>query len=46
MADNVVNNHKYDAEYISYIRNGNSAAVLITRDLVKNVNTIGKWIYH
>lgn len=44
MADNIVNNHKYDAEYISYIRNGNSAAVLITRDLVKSVNTIGKWI--
>ena len=43
-ADNIVNNHKYDAEYISYIRNGNSAAVLITRDLVKSVNTIGKWI--
>ena len=44
MADNVVNNHKYDAEYISYIRNGNSAAVLITRDLVRSINTIGKWI--
>ena len=44
MTDSIVNNYKYDAEYISYIRNGNSAAVLITRDLVRSVNTIGKWV--
>lgn len=34
----------YDAEYISYIRNGESVAVFITRDLVKDINTKGKWI--
>ena len=34
----------YDAEYISYVRNGDSAAVFITRDLVNKIDTSGKWI--
>ena len=36
--------NKYDAEYISYIEHGESAAVFITRDVVKSINTKGKWI--
>ena len=35
---------KYDAEYISYIQHGESAAVFITRDIVKSIKTKGKWI--
>ena len=35
---------KYDAEYISYIEHGESAAVFITRDIVKSIKTKGKWI--
>ena len=35
---------KYDAEYISYVANGDSAAVFITRDIVESINTQGKWI--
>ncbi len=35
---------KYDSEYISYIESGESAAVFITRDIVKSINTQGKWI--
>ncbi|MBR0289196.1 MAG: hypothetical protein IJQ82_09475 [Selenomonadaceae bacterium] len=35
---------KYDAEYISYIQHGESAAVFITRDVVKSIKTKGKWI--
>ena len=35
---------KYDAEYIRYVENGESAAVFITRDIVKAINTKGKWI--
>ena len=40
------NNSKilYDASYISYVANGESAAVFITRDIAKNVPTVGKWI--
>lgn len=35
---------EYDAEYISYIQHGESAAVFITRDIVKAIKTKGKWI--
>ena len=35
---------KYDAEYISYIESGESAAVFVARDIVKSINTTGKWI--
>ncbi len=35
---------KYSSEYISYVKNGDSAAVFITRDIAKQVNTNGKWI--
>lgn len=35
---------QYDAEYIRYLENGESAAVFITRDIVKAINTNGKWI--
>jgi len=35
---------KYDAAYISYVNNGESAAVFITRDIAANVPTAGKWI--
>lgn len=35
---------KHDAEYISYIKHGESAAVFITRDIVKSIKTKGKWI--
>ena len=35
---------KYDSEYISYVQNGDSAAVFIVRDIVKSVNTSGMWI--
>ena len=35
---------KYDAEYISYIESGESAAVFITRDIVKSIRTEGKWV--
>ena len=35
---------KYDADYISYVENGESAAVFITRDIVKSINTKGKWV--
>ena len=35
---------KYYAEYIRYIESGESAAVFIVRDIVKAVNTSGKWI--
>ena len=43
----VLNKHnkiKYDSEYISYVQNGDSAAVFIVRDIVKSVNTSGMWI--
>ena len=35
---------KYDAEYIRYVESGESAAVFITRDIVRAINTNGKWI--
>jgi len=35
---------KYDPAYISYVNHGDSAAVLITRDIVKQIDTDGKWI--
>lgn len=35
---------QYDAEYISYVEHGESAAVFITRDIVKSIKTKGKWI--
>lgn len=34
----------YDAAYISYVENGESAAVFIARDIAKDVPTVGKWI--
>ena len=34
----------YDPEYISYVENGESAAVFIARDVAKDVPTDGKWI--
>lgn len=34
----------YDAEYISYVESGESAAVFITRDIADEINTQGKWI--
>lgn len=35
---------KYDAEYISYMESGESAAVFITRDIVNSISTANKWI--
>lgn len=35
---------KYDAAYISYVKNGESAAVFITRDLAIEVPTGGMWV--
>ena len=35
---------KHDNEYISYLQSGESAAVIITRDLVNCINTANKWI--
>lgn len=35
---------KYDAEYISYVESGESSAVFITRDIVKSINTKGRWV--
>lgn len=35
---------KYDPEYISYVKNGDSAAVYIVRDIVKSIDTTHKWI--
>ena len=34
----------YSAEYISYVENGESAAVFITRDIAKEVPTNGMWV--
>lgn len=41
---NKQNKIKYDSEYISYVENGDSAAVFIVRDIVKAINTSGMWI--
>ena len=38
---NKLNEKKNDPEYISYLQNGDSAAVFIVRDIVKSVNTSG-----
>lgn len=35
---------KYDGAYISYVKNGESAAVFITRDLATEVPTGGMWV--
>lgn len=35
---------KYDAEYISYVESGESAAVFVARDIVRAIDTTGKWI--
>lgn len=35
---------KYEAAYISYVKNGESAAVFITRDLATEVPTDGMWV--
>ncbi len=35
---------QYDAAYISYVKNGDSAAVFITRDIAKEVPTDGMWV--
>ena len=35
---------KYNSEYISYVENGDSAAVYIVRDIVKSIDTSGMWI--
>ncbi|MBD5096000.1 MAG: hypothetical protein HDT40_03165 [Lachnospiraceae bacterium] len=37
-------NWKYDADYISYIESGESAAVFIVRDIVNTIDTKNKWI--
>ncbi len=38
------NKPKYDPEYISYVESGESAAVFITRDIVRSIDTTGKWV--
>ena len=35
---------KYDADYIRYVESGESAAVFVVRDVVKAVDTRGKWV--
>lgn len=35
---------KHDADYISYIESGESAAVFIVRDIVTSIDTKGKWV--
>lgn len=44
MAESKKKKIKYDAEYISYIKNGESAAVFITRDLALGIPTSGMWV--
>ena len=39
-----IKDRKHDAEYISYVESGESAAVFIVRDLVKVIETKGKWV--
>ena len=43
---NKLNEKKNDPEYISYLQNGDSAAVFIVRDIVKSVNTSDAMSYH
>ena len=35
------NKIKYDSAYISYVANGDSAAVFIVRDVVRSIDTSG-----
>lgn len=35
---------EYSQEYISYLKNGESAAVYIVRDIAKSINTEKKWV--
>lgn len=39
------NSHTYDAAYLKYVESSESTAVLIVRDMVKDIDTKGKWIY-
>ena len=38
------NEFKYDSAYISYVSNGDSAAVFIVRDIIRSIDTSGMWI--
>lgn len=38
------NKIKYDSAYISYVTNGDSAAIFIVRDIVRSIDTSGMWI--
>ncbi|MBF6633593.1 MAG: hypothetical protein ITG06_05895, partial [Planococcus sp. (in: Bacteria)] len=38
------NSQQYDAAYIAYVKSSESTAVLIVRDMVKDIDTKGKWI--
>lgn len=40
----IKNRHQYDAAYIAYVDSSESTAVLIVRDIVKNIDTKEKWI--
>lgn len=37
-------NQQYDDAYITYVKSSTSTAVLIVRDLVKDIDTKGKWV--
>ncbi|MBD5522290.1 MAG: hypothetical protein HDR03_13890 [Lachnospiraceae bacterium] len=39
-----MNKIKYDADYISYVESGESAAVFVARDIVRSIDTSGMWI--
>jgi len=41
----IIKGISYDAEYISYIDSGESAAVFVVRDIVNTVDSFGKWIH-
>lgn len=38
------NSHTYDVAYVTYVESSESTAVLIVRDMVKDIDTNGKWI--
>ncbi|WP_416144559.1 hypothetical protein [Planococcus koreensis] len=40
----LINSRQYDAAYIEYVKSSESTAVLIVRDMVKDIDTKGKWI--
>ena len=40
----LINSQQYDAAYITYVKSNKSTAVLIVRDMVKDIDTKGKWI--